>query len=255
MRRPLPHLGFGCRRHHGRTPQHFEAFALKHKLDGLTIALNSDGGSVLGALALGRSIRRLGMATTVGKSVDLPASEGGQRRARLLPQAYCESMCAFVLLAGVERQVPAEARVMVHQIWLGDRRDDPTAAKYSAEDLVVVQRDIGRLAQYTVEMGGGIDLLEIALRIPPWEPMRLLSRKELRGMQIVTADNSSLETGSGASTNSVATSVALANGARAPANGRGWTMLAGGDRPRLGPRVGPRLGPSASARGLAAAIR
>ena len=43
---------------------------------------------------------------------------------------------------------------MVHQIWLGDRRDDPTAANYSAEDLVVVQRDIGRLAQYTVEMGG-----------------------------------------------------------------------------------------------------
>ena len=90
--------------------------------------------------------------------------------------SFCESMCAFVLLAGVERQVPAEARVMVHQIWLGDRRDDPTAANYSAEDLVVVQRDIGRLAQYTMEMGGGIDLLEIALKIPPWEPMRQLSR-------------------------------------------------------------------------------
>ena len=96
-------------------------------------------------------------------------------------------MCAFVLLAGVERHVPAEARVMVHQIWLGDRRDDPTAANYSAEDLVVVQRDIGRLAQYTVEMGGGIDLLEIALKIPPWEPMRLLSRDELRTMKVMTA--------------------------------------------------------------------
>ena len=62
-------------------------------------------------------------------------------------------MCAFVLLGGVHRSVPAEARVMVHQIWLGDRRDDPTAANYSAEDLVLVQRDIGRLAQYTAEMG------------------------------------------------------------------------------------------------------
>ena len=50
--------------------------------------------------------------------------------------------------------------MLVHQIWLGDRRDDPTAATYSAEDLVLVQRDIGRLAQYTVEMGGSIDLLE-----------------------------------------------------------------------------------------------
>ena len=152
-----------------------------------TIALDSDGGSVLGALALGRAIRELGMTTTVGKTIDLAATDGGKRRAKLQPQAYCESMCAFVLLAGVERRVPAEARVMVHQIWLGDRRDDPTAANYSAEDLVVVQRDIGRLAQYTVEMGGGIDLLEIALKIPPWEPMRLLSRDELRTMKIVTA--------------------------------------------------------------------
>ena len=172
------------------TPRDFEAFAKKHKLDGVTVALDSDGGSVLGALALGRAIRRLGMTTTVGKTVDLGRLRPGASAARqLTPQAYCESMCAFVLLAGVERRVPAEARVMVHQIWLGDRRDDPTAANYSAEDLVVVQRDIGRLAQYTVEMGGGIDLLEIALKIPPWEPMRLLSRDELRGMKIVTADD------------------------------------------------------------------
>jgi len=212
------------------TPRDFEAFARKHKLDGLTIALDSDGGSVLGALALGRSIRRLGMATTVGKTVDLSAAAGGKRRGRLVPRAHCESMCAFVLLAGIERHVPAEARVMVHQIWLGDRRDDPTAANYSAEDLVVVQRDIGRLAQYTVEMGGGIDLLEIALRIPPWEPMRLLSRKELRGMKIVTADDPSAEASSGAAMNSVA----LANGARAPVNGRGWMLLAGGESQRLG---------------------
>ena len=71
----------------------------------------------------------------------------------LSPNADCESMCAFVLLGGVRRSVPADARVMVHQIWLGDRREDPTAASYSAEDLVLVQRDIGRLAQYTAEMG------------------------------------------------------------------------------------------------------
>ena len=128
---------------------------------------------MLGALALGRAIRKLGMTTTVGKTIDLSAQPmAASSAAKLLPRAYCESMCAFVLLAGVERRVPAEARVMVHQIWLGDRRDDPTAANYSAEDLVVVQRDIGRLARYTVEMGGGVDLLEIALKIPPWEPMR-----------------------------------------------------------------------------------
>ena len=147
-------------------------------------------------------------------------------------------MCAFVLLAGVERRVPAEARVMVHQIWLGDRRDDPTAANYSAEDLVVVQRDIGRLARYTVEMGGGVDLLEIALKIPPWEPMRMLSRDELRTMKVMTAGDAP-EVNSGAATNSAA----LANGARAAVNGHGWAMLDGG-RPS-----GARPQPSADRRG------
>jgi hypothetical protein len=212
------------------TPREFEAFARKNNLNGATVALDSDGGSVLGALALGRAIRRLGMITTIGKTVDLSTADGGKRRARLQPRASCESMCAFVLLAGVERHVPAEARVMVHQIWLGDRRDDPTAANYSAEDLVVVQRDIGRLAQYTVEMGGGIDLLEIALKIPPWEPMRLLSRQELRGMKVVTADGTTAEINSGAAKNSGG----LASGVRAAVNGRSWTMLAGAARPTLG---------------------
>ena len=104
---------------------------------------------------------------------------------------------------------------MVHQIWLGDRRDDPTAANYSAEDLVVVQRDIGRLARYTVEMGGGVDLLEIALKIPPWEPMRMLSRDELRTMKVETAGDGP-EINSGTATNSAA----LSNGARGALNWR-----------------------------------
>ena len=97
-------------------------------------------------------------------------------------------MCTFLLLAGVRRHVPPEARVMVHQIWLGDRREDPTAATYSAEDLVLVQRDIGRLAQYVSDMGGPSELLELALRIPPWEPMHALSRDELRRMKLDSDD-------------------------------------------------------------------
>jgi hypothetical protein len=205
------------------TPREFEAFAKRYKLDGLTVALDSDGGSVLGALELGRAIRRLGMATTVGKTVAPSTTDSANRRGRLVPRAYCESMCAFVLLAGVDRRVPAEARVMVHQIWLGDRRDDPTAANYSAEDLVVVQRDIGRLARYTVEMGGSIDLLEIALRIPPWEPMRLLTREELQGMKIVTVgDVQEINSGTSAPT------LAMASGQRAPNNGRSWVVASEG---------------------------
>src|SRR6476620_1799484 len=143
------------------TPRHFLLFAQSHDLTGATMAIDSDGGSVLGAMALGRAVRNLKLATTIGHIVDLPAEGQEAPRGMLSPRADCESMCAFVLLGGVHRSVPADARVMVHQIWLGDRREDPTAANYSAEDLVLVQRDIGRLAKYTSDMGGPVDLLDL----------------------------------------------------------------------------------------------
>jgi len=167
----------------------FMLFTQGRKLTGATVLLDSDGGSVHGAIALGREIRRLGLNTMVGRAIDLGIqSERETERAVISPRADCESMCAFVLLGGIHRLVPSEARVMVHQIWLGDRRDDPTAASYSAEDLVLVQRDIGRIAQYTADMGGGIDLLDLALRIPPWEPMHSMSRDELQRTRLATED-------------------------------------------------------------------
>jgi hypothetical protein len=168
------------------TPRDFELFVQGRDLAGATVVLDSDGGSVLGAIALGRDIRRLGLDTTVGRIIDLDAAEKGTPRAKFSPRADCESMCGFVLLGGVHRAVPPEARVMVHQIWLGDRRDDPTAATYTAEDLVLVQRDIGRLARYTIDMGGSIDLLNLALRIPPWEPMHALTAEETRRTRLAT---------------------------------------------------------------------
>ena len=97
------------------TPHHFLVFAKSHDLTGATVTIDSDGGSVLGAIALGREIRKLKLATTVGRLVDLPAEGQSEPRAVLSPNADCESMCAFVLLGGVHRSVPADARVMVHQ--------------------------------------------------------------------------------------------------------------------------------------------
>ena len=97
---------------------------------------------MLSAMALGRAIRRFEMTTTVGKTATLPGGDDGKPRAALSPKANCESMCAFILLGGTRRYVPPEAQVLVHQIWLGDRRDDATAASYTAEDLMLVQRDI-----------------------------------------------------------------------------------------------------------------
>lgn len=222
------------------TVRDFEAFAEKNNLRGLTIALNSEGGSVHGAIALGRAIRRLDMATTVGRTIETPGRSG---EATLSPRADCESMCAFVLLAGAKRLVPGEARVRVHQIWLGDRRDDATAAVYSAEDLVLVQRDIGKLAQYTVEMGGGVELLEVSLRIPPWEPMRSLTRDEIRRMRLDTADVADARSPQPAAAASpvlpaATNSAPTAAGFRrvAATNERGWSMVERGGQTVLARR-------------------
>jgi hypothetical protein len=107
-------------------------------------------------------------------------------RASIAPEAYCESMCVFLLLSGKTRYVPDAAHVRVHQIWMGDRADDARGSNYSAQDLTIVQRDIGRLAKYTFEMGATGDLLSLALSVPPWDDLHELSPQELRDTNLIT---------------------------------------------------------------------
>jgi hypothetical protein len=126
------------------------------------------------------------MFTTVGVSVLTPSARG--ERAHVSPEVYCESMCVFLLLSGKSRYVPEQAHVRVHQIWMGDRADNARAASYSADDLMTVERDIGRLAKYTFDMGGAGDLLSLSLNVPPWEDLHELSRDELRLTNLVTTD-------------------------------------------------------------------
>jgi hypothetical protein len=166
------------------SPKEFDNFARGRDLTGTTVVLDSSGGSVNDAIALGRRWRSLGLLTTVGTSVH---SEKGDR-GTVDPDAYCESMCVFLLLSGKTRYVPDSAHVRVHQIWMGDRADDAKEANYSAQDLMIVERDVGRLAKYTFDMGGAGDLLSLALSVPPWEDLHEMSREELRDTHLVTTN-------------------------------------------------------------------
>ncbi len=169
----------------GDTPKDFEDFARGRDLNGATLVLDSSGGSVNDAITLGRRFRGLNLRTTVGIS-SRPHGQGD--RASVAPEAYCESMCVFLLLGGSTRYVPDAAHVRVHQIWMGDRADNAKAASYTAQDLTIVERDIGRLAKYTFDMGGAGDLLLLALNVPPWEDLHELSRSELQQTNLVTTD-------------------------------------------------------------------
>src|SRR6202790_5071939 len=168
------------------TPRDFDEFARGRQLGGATIVLDSSGGSVNDSIALGRRWRNLGVLTTVGISVQTNTAQGAP--ASIAPEAYCESMCVFLLLSGKTRYVPETAHVRVHQIWIGDRAGDAKAGTYSADDLMIVERDIGRLAKYTFDMGGAGDLVALSLNVPPWEGLHELSPAELRLTNLITTD-------------------------------------------------------------------
>jgi hypothetical protein len=168
------------------SPKDFDEFARGRDLGGATIVLDSSGGSVNDAIALGRRWRNLGAMTTVGTSIETHTAQGDH--ASVVPEAYCESMCVFLLLSGRTRYVPEAAHVRVHQIWMGDRADDAKAASYTAQDMMIVERDIGRLAKYTFDMGGAGDLLSLSLNVPPWEDLHELTPAELRLTHLVTTD-------------------------------------------------------------------
>lgn len=168
------------------SPRDFDEFARGRDLGGATIVLDSSGGSVNDSIALGRRWRDLGLLTTVGISVQTHTAKGD--RASIDPEAYCESMCVYLLLSGKTRYVPEAGHIRVHQIWMGDRAADAKAASYTAQDLMIVERDIGRLAKYTFDMGGAGDLLSLSLNVPPWEDLHELSREELRLTNLVTTD-------------------------------------------------------------------
>ena len=168
------------------SPREFDEFARGRELGGATIVLDSSGGSVNDSITLGRRFRNLGLMTTVGTSIRTRSAQGD--RGAIDPEAYCESMCVYLLLSGKMRYVPEAAHIRVHQIWMGDRADDAKAASYTAQDMMIVERDIGRLAKYTFDMGGAGDLLSLSLNVPPWEDLHELSREELRLTNLVTTD-------------------------------------------------------------------
>ncbi|HEV7357536.1 MAG TPA: hypothetical protein VGN99_06040, partial [Steroidobacteraceae bacterium] len=86
------------------SPSEFDEFARGRHLEGATIVLDSSGGSVNDSIALGRRWHALGVRTTVGISILSHTADGD--RASVTPEAYCESMCVFLLLSGKARYVP-----------------------------------------------------------------------------------------------------------------------------------------------------
>lgn len=129
----------------------------------LGVAINSPGGSVRDALAIGRALREAGLNTEIAAG------------------DICFSACPYVLAGGVTRVVGEGAQVGVHQHYFGKNTVLP--AFLAVSDIQAGQGDV---MEFLDDMGVDVRLMRPALATPP-EEIYVLVEEELREWRVVNA--------------------------------------------------------------------
>ncbi len=149
------------------TPGISEAFAAEvgKRSDYIkTVVLNSPGGSVTDALAMGRLIRERKFATEV---------EAGK---------YCASSCPLMFAGGVERRAGDKATIGVHQVAaLGS-----ATAGLPRNEMSVAQNISARCQRYLGDMGVNLQAWVHAMETPH-DRLFIFTPDELKSLNIVTA--------------------------------------------------------------------
>lgn len=130
-----------------------------------TVVLNSPGGSVGDALAMGRLIRERKLSTEVAAG------------------SYCASSCPLVFFGGSERRVGDKAAIGVHQIFAASA-PDPMAPR---DDMSDAQRISARCQRYLGDMGINLQVWVHAMETPK-DRLFVFKPEELKSLGIVTAD-------------------------------------------------------------------
>ncbi|MCQ0971099.1 hypothetical protein MLD63_11760 [Paracoccus sp. TK19116] len=131
------------------------------------ISLDSSGGSVADALAIGRTIRGAGYDTIV---------EDG---------SVCLSACPYLLAGGVTRRASEGATVGVHQHYFGKNTVLPAFMAVSD-----VQRAQASVMDYLTQMGVDLRLMVHALRTAP-KDINVLSPQLMNELGLTTSDTAS----------------------------------------------------------------
>jgi hypothetical protein len=127
-----------------------------------TVVLNSPGGSVSDALAMGRLIRERKFATEV---------EAGK---------YCGSSCPLVFAGGVERRAGDKAAIGVHQVAALASSGGPPR-----DEMDVAQRISARCQRYLADMGVSLQVWVHAMETPH-DRLFVFKPDELKSLNIVT---------------------------------------------------------------------
>jgi hypothetical protein len=148
------------------TPGLSEAFAAEVGKRGdyiKTVVLNSPGGSVTDALAMGRLIRERKFATEV---------EAGK---------YCVSSCPLLFAGGVERRAGDKAAIGVHQVAATGSANNAAPR----DEMDVAQRISARCQRYLGAMGINLQVWVHAMETPQ-DKLFIFKPDELRSLNIVT---------------------------------------------------------------------
>ncbi|SFZ85306.1 hypothetical protein SAMN02983003_2500 [Devosia enhydra] len=132
------------------------------------VVLDSPGGSVVDALAMGRLIREKGFITRVAAG------------------SLCASSCPLVLAGGAEREASPEAAIGVHQIYAAEAPDPATdSLRSSRRAMADAQATTARISRYLDDMGIAPTLWVHALETPP-DRLYYFSPEELVDLKLVT---------------------------------------------------------------------
>ncbi len=126
------------------------------------VTLDSPGGSVSDALAIGRVLRELGSST------------------RVQDGTICLSACPYIFVGGTERRVDDNGRLGVHQHSFGESTILP--AFLAAEDI---QRGQAKVLDHLVTMGIDLQIMGPALATPADE-IYILTKSELADWNVTT---------------------------------------------------------------------
>jgi hypothetical protein len=129
-----------------------------------TVVLNSPGGSVADALAMGRLIRERKFATEV---------EGGK---------YCASSCPLVFAGGIERRAGDRAIIGVHQV---AAIKSAAASGPPRDEMSIAQNISARCQRYLAEMGVNLQVWVHAMETPH-DKLFVFKADELKSLALIT---------------------------------------------------------------------
>jgi hypothetical protein len=132
-----------------------------------TVALDSPGGSVEDALAMGKLIREKGFDTSVAAG------------------AICASSCPLVFVAGTNRFATEQSVIGVHQIYAAAPTDALSGLRAAGTAMSDAQKTTARITRYLQEMGVDSTIWLNALETPP-DRLYYFSPKEFTDLRIVT---------------------------------------------------------------------